>query len=247
METARRLRSTIGSVFRYAMATARAESDPTIALKGALIVPRVASHAAITDPDALGGLLRAIEAYDGQPSTRLALKLLALLFTEIKRCEAAGATIVAVAMAYVCIDTMAFLSMPNGKSSQTKPDFIAWVDKYLKGDPRQPYSYDGTDVYAARCAVLHSFSAEAERHRKDTSIKLFGYHNGGLHGFDPNINARLVVIGTASFLNDAIIAVESFMKECEADEVLRQRVEGRLQALLHTFPFRLSPETGEVR
>lgn len=79
-ETARRLRSTIGSVFRYAMATARAESDPTIALKGALIAPRVASHAAITTPTALGGLLRAIDAYDGQPSTRLALKLLALLF-----------------------------------------------------------------------------------------------------------------------------------------------------------------------
>src|SRR3546814_17990906 len=38
------------------------------------------SHAAITTPKALGGLLRAIDAYDGQPSTRLALKLLALLF-----------------------------------------------------------------------------------------------------------------------------------------------------------------------
>jgi integrase len=80
-ETARRLRSTIGSVFRYAMATARADSDPTIALQGALIVPRVSSHAAITEPNALGGLMRAIDAYDGQPSTRLALKLLALLFT----------------------------------------------------------------------------------------------------------------------------------------------------------------------
>ena len=79
-ETARRLRSTIGSVFRYAIATARAEADPTIALKGALIVPKVRSHAAITTPKALGGLLRAIDSYDGQPSTRLALKLLALLF-----------------------------------------------------------------------------------------------------------------------------------------------------------------------
>src|SRR3546814_7660021 len=62
------------------MATARAEADPTIALKGALIAPSVRSHAAITTPKALGGLLRAIDAYDGQPSTRLALKLLALLF-----------------------------------------------------------------------------------------------------------------------------------------------------------------------
>lgn len=66
-ESARRLRSTIGSVFRYAIATARAEADPTIALRGALISPTVTPRAAITEPKALGGLLRAIRAFDGQP------------------------------------------------------------------------------------------------------------------------------------------------------------------------------------
>lgn len=79
-ETARRLRSTIGSVFRYAIATARAAADPTSALRGALIRPTVTPRAAITDPIALGGLLRAIDTFDGQPTTRLALKLMALLF-----------------------------------------------------------------------------------------------------------------------------------------------------------------------
>ncbi|UCI29468.1 tyrosine-type recombinase/integrase [Mesorhizobium sp. B4-1-4] len=79
-ESARRLRSTIGSVFRYGMATARAEADPTFALRGALISPTVTPRAAITDPKALGGLLRAIDAFDGQPTTRAALKLMALLF-----------------------------------------------------------------------------------------------------------------------------------------------------------------------
>ncbi|TIU87441.1 MAG: integrase, partial [Mesorhizobium sp.] len=79
-ESARRLRSTIGSVFRYAIATARADTDPTSALRGALIRPTVTPRAAITDPKALGGLLRAIESFDGQPATRAALKLMALLF-----------------------------------------------------------------------------------------------------------------------------------------------------------------------
>lgn len=79
-ESARRLRSTIGSVFRYAIATARAEADPTIALRGALISPTVTPRAAITDPKALGGLLRAVDAFDGQPTTRAALKLMALMF-----------------------------------------------------------------------------------------------------------------------------------------------------------------------
>ncbi|MEC9346279.1 MAG: integrase arm-type DNA-binding domain-containing protein [Pseudomonadota bacterium] len=80
LETARRLRSTIGSVFRYAIATARAENDPTVALRGALVAPKVTHRAAITDPRALGGLLRAIDGFDGQPTTRAALHLMALLF-----------------------------------------------------------------------------------------------------------------------------------------------------------------------
>ncbi|TGT57802.1 DUF4102 domain-containing protein [Mesorhizobium sp. M00.F.Ca.ET.170.01.1.1] len=79
-ESARRLRSTIGTVFRFAIATARAEADPTIALRGALISPTVTPRAAITDPKALGGLLRAVDAFDGQPTTRAALKLMAMLF-----------------------------------------------------------------------------------------------------------------------------------------------------------------------
>ncbi|MDR3438225.1 MAG: hypothetical protein P4L94_16570 [Telmatospirillum sp.] len=67
-ETARRLRSTIGGIFRYAIATARAQSDPTLPLKGALITPTVTPRAAITEPKAFGGLLRPIDSYDGQPS-----------------------------------------------------------------------------------------------------------------------------------------------------------------------------------
>lgn len=79
-ETARRLRSTIGSVFRYAIATARADADPTIALKGALVNHKVNSYAAIIDPKKLGGLLRAIDGFEGQPSTHAALKIMPILF-----------------------------------------------------------------------------------------------------------------------------------------------------------------------
>lgn len=79
-ETARRLRSTIGSIFRYAIASARADTDPTVALKGALIRPTVKPRAAIIDPEKLGGLLRAIESFEGQPSTHAALRLMPLLF-----------------------------------------------------------------------------------------------------------------------------------------------------------------------
>jgi integrase len=79
-ETARRLRATIGAVFHYAVATGRAENDPTAALKGVLAAPIVQHRAAIIEPKAFGGLLRAIAAYDGAPETRAALELLAVTF-----------------------------------------------------------------------------------------------------------------------------------------------------------------------
>ncbi len=78
-ETTRRLRSTIGSVFRYAIATGRALQDPTDALKGALIQPKVRSRSAIIDHAELGELLRRIDRFSGQPTTKHALQLLALL------------------------------------------------------------------------------------------------------------------------------------------------------------------------
>ncbi|MEO6359500.1 MAG: integrase arm-type DNA-binding domain-containing protein [Sphingomicrobium sp.] len=73
-ETARRLRSFASRVFRYAVATARAATDPAQPLLGALVSPVAKHHAAITDPVAFGGLLRAIEGYTGQPVTCLALR-----------------------------------------------------------------------------------------------------------------------------------------------------------------------------
>jgi integrase len=79
-ETARKLRSAIGDVFRYAIATARADNDPTVALRGALVSPTVTPRAAIVDPKAFGALLRAIEDYQGAPETCAALELLALTF-----------------------------------------------------------------------------------------------------------------------------------------------------------------------
>lgn len=79
-ETARRLRSTIGSVCRYAIITARAERDPTTVLRGAITTPKVKSYAAITDPERFGELLRSIDEFNGLPQTVAGLKLLALLF-----------------------------------------------------------------------------------------------------------------------------------------------------------------------
>ena len=80
LESAHRVRIICGQVFRYAVATGRAERDPTADLKGALPPAKSKHLAAITDPEQVGGLLRAIDGYQGSFVTKSALKLAPLLF-----------------------------------------------------------------------------------------------------------------------------------------------------------------------
>jgi integrase len=89
-ETARRMKSLASRIFRYGVATGRATSDPSTLLKGALVAPKVRSHSAILAPTKVGQLLRAIDAYDGQPLTRLALQLTPHVFVrpgELRQAE----------------------------------------------------------------------------------------------------------------------------------------------------------------
>jgi integrase len=79
-ETAHRTKQRASQVFRYAIATGRAERDPTVDLRGALAPIVVTNRAALTDPKAVGALLRAIDGYAGHPSTEYALKLAPLVF-----------------------------------------------------------------------------------------------------------------------------------------------------------------------
>jgi integrase len=80
LETAHRAMRNCGQVFRYAVATGRAGRDPTADLKGALSPVRAKHHPSITDPRAIGELLRSIEGYEGSLVARCALQFAPLVF-----------------------------------------------------------------------------------------------------------------------------------------------------------------------
>lgn len=80
LETAHRVRTIAGQVFRYAVATGRAERDISADLKGALPQPKERHHAAIIDPKEVAPLLRAIDGYEGHYVVKCALKLAPLFF-----------------------------------------------------------------------------------------------------------------------------------------------------------------------
>lgn len=89
-ETTHRVKQRAGQVFRYAVATGRAERDPSADLKGALAPVVSRNHAALTRPDEIAELLRAIAGYQGHAVASAALKLAPLVFVrpgELRRME----------------------------------------------------------------------------------------------------------------------------------------------------------------
>ena len=80
LESARRIKIIAGQVFRYAVATGRAERDPSGDLKGALATPQEKHHAAINDPKEVAPLLRDMDGYKGHYVVKCALRLAPLFF-----------------------------------------------------------------------------------------------------------------------------------------------------------------------
>tara|TARA_B100000959_G_scaffold256930_1_gene290580 strand:- start:224 stop:1414 length:1191 start_codon:yes stop_codon:yes gene_type:complete len=80
IDIAHRAKQTAGLIFRYAIATGRAKTDPTRDLGGVLKARTKKHHAAITDPKEVGRLMVAIDGFEGTIVVKTALRLSALLF-----------------------------------------------------------------------------------------------------------------------------------------------------------------------
>ncbi len=88
LETAQRVMNICGQIFMYAIATGRAERNPVPDLRGALKTP-VVKHRSYLKESELPECLQKLEAYDGSPQTKLALRLLLLTFVRTGELRAA--------------------------------------------------------------------------------------------------------------------------------------------------------------
>ncbi len=80
LETAHRALGNCGQVFRYAVATGRAERDPSGDLRGALPPVKGTHFASVTEPKQVSEVLRALDSYEGTLTVRCALRLAPLVF-----------------------------------------------------------------------------------------------------------------------------------------------------------------------
>jgi len=157
------------------------------------------------------------------------------LYQEVAKAQDADALMAALAMVFVGIDTMAWLSLPIETDNGTRNDFCAWVDTYLKTGAEQPYQYVGIDVYAARCALLHSYGSIADLHKSKNPPKIFGYLDNGPHQTD---GSPLVLISIAVLIHDFGSALNAFLTTALKDTELKARIDSRINALVRTWPVR---------
>jgi integrase len=206
-ETARKLRTAIGDVFRFAIATARADNDPTLALRGALVTPTVTPRAAIIAPKAFGGLLRAMEDYEGTPETRAALELLALTFVRPGELRAAEWT-------EFDLDS-ALWEIPGGRMKMRKPHRVPLA-------PRAVSLLKELRKLAGQCKFLfpsvRSVARCMSENTLNAALRRMGFKNEEMtsHGFRASASSMLNESGIWN-----VDAIERQLAHVDGDSVRR--------------------------
>ncbi|MBI1732039.1 MAG: integrase arm-type DNA-binding domain-containing protein [Gammaproteobacteria bacterium] len=120
LETAHRALGACGQVFRYAIATGRADRNPANDLHGALAPVKGEHFAAVTDPNQVGSLLRALDAYQGSLTVQCALRLAPLVFVrpgELRKARWADIDLEATEWRYVVSKTGTAHIVPLAKQA----------------------------------------------------------------------------------------------------------------------------------
>ena len=140
-----------------------------------------------------------------------------------------GVVLPALILTYTGIDTMGWLSDPNPRAA-VRQRFERWAERYM--EPRKALGCTTTELYAARCGILHTATAESDLTEKGGERKVLYAWGSGATSFlqsvidgDPTVNAVAVHAGK---LVDAFrLGVAQCFEDAEQDAVLKQRLESR--------------------
>ena len=191
IETAHRARSHAGRVFRYAIATGRAERNPAQDLIGALEQPQVKHFASIIEPAQIGMLLRAMWAYQGSPVTQAALKLAPMTFVrpgELRKARWQDLDLDAGEWKYV--------------TSKTKTPHVVPLSRQAVAVPRnlQPYSRRSEFVFPG----VRSAQKPMSENTLNAALRNLGFDSDTMVGHGFRAMARTVLDEVLGFRPDYI-------------------------------------------
>lgn len=193
LESARRARTMCGQIFRYAIATGRAERDIAADLRGALEAPKKKHLAAITDPAKVANLLRSIDGYEGSMVVRSALRLAPLVFVrpgELRQAE----------WSEIDLDA-ALWSIPAEKMKMKEPHLVPLSNQAVNIlRELHPLTGGGRYVFPCTRSVTRPMSDMA----LSAAIRRLGYEQGEMtpHGF--RAMARTILDEVLQFRPDFI-------------------------------------------
>lgn len=181
LRAAHDLREFAGQVFRFGIATGRCKANPAAELRGAL-KPYVERHmAAVLDPSSAGALLRAIDDYAGQPATKAALQLSALLFQRPGNIRAMEWVEVDLEKALWTIPAAKMKRSVHGKTNG-RPHLVPLADQAVAVlRELQPLTGHGTYVFPSLLTGERCMSENTIR----AALRRLGYANDEMtaHGF----------------------------------------------------------------
>ena len=181
VETAHILRQSAGQVFRYGIQTGRCERSPVPDLQGALKPVMVTHMAAVLEPVKVGELMRAIDGYTGQPITRAALQLSALLFQRPGNIRAMEWTWIDFDNAMLTIPAQAMKRKIHGKING-RPHFVPLAPQAVAIlQELRPLTGHGKYVFPSILGSGRCMSENTPR----TALRRMGYGNEEMtpHGF----------------------------------------------------------------
>ncbi len=147
---------------------------------------------------------------------------------------------------YAGIDIMAWLNRPESHPDVRRSDFIGWADKYLL--PGTGLACSAIDLYAARCSLLHSYTAESRLTREGDAKQIFYAWGVGraedLQGLIDYVGTHSAVAVHIEHLFDAFrLGVERFKEALSNDPDQANLVYKRADKFFSNIP-PLSINTG---
>lgn len=141
----------------------------------------------------------------------------------------------AVILIYAGIDSMAYLAMPEGQTDVRGKDFIDWADRYIKFPCKEQLT--GTDLYGARCAMLHTYSVYSKLSRGGKA-RLIGYMDKSLPEvrYEPNVSKDLVLVSVPALAQTFYQGVDRFLVDAFSDKKLAPITEARARNLIQCLP-----------
>ena len=149
-----------------------------------------------------------------------------------------GLTAHALVILYSTIDTLGLLGAPPGQSQASGDSFKRWVKKYLLHAESE---YNDVDLWAARCAVLHTFTTQSKLSNIGSAREL-QYFSGdkssesAIHFFSFTLSKGHVPVHVESLLRDFVDAMKEFVKDLEANCLADEACMARLRNVIQNYP-----------